>query len=865
MTTGRYRRLLGRRPAQEVDDELRLNFELRVEEYLARGMSLEEAQRAAKARMGDVGAVRDEVIEIDTRQKRNETLTILWQTLSEDIRIASRMFAREKLWTVLAVWTLALGIGANSALFSIVNAIVLRQPPFAEPERIISITTATAGVDAQRTLQPIYEAWHARSREFSALAASRSSSTVLRGAGDPEVVAGRSVTPDYFLVLGVQPLLGRHLATHVDPSDNGRVVVLSEQVWRRLYGADPSIVGRTILMDQNAARVIGVMPASFTTRAGAQYWERYAAPPRAFTFHVSVVGKLAPHATIESARVELQALLPPASVSDLVMTPVLKTLRERLSGDVRPALLMLFAAVGVVLLIACANVANLLLARATRRQREFAVRAAIGASSWRLTRFIMAESTLLGLMGAVLGLAVAKLMLRVFLHLAPPAIAGAEGVAIDSTVVVFTLATMLTTALIFGLAPALQVRRLDVNALLTNAAGMSGGPRRAWLRRGLVVGQLATALMLITVAGLLTKSFAKVTTLDTGFEPERVVVIHMNLSPVRYAEQSTVTAYFDRLGPAVSAIPGVEGVGFTNVAPLGNAAMSIELTGMDGRPTIDLTNVSPNYFRVTGMRLVAGRAFNATDIDGAERVAILNETAARVFGRNGGVIGKQLPFGDMSGAMVRVVGVARDVLQHGVENEAPAIVYKPIAQYEGPDLDSEVIVRTAGDPSPIIPAIRAIMRSIDASEPIPKIETLEDKRYQSIAPRRFSSALVGAFAAIGALLAAIGLYGVMSYLVIERTNEIGIRAALGADSERIMRFVLGEGMILVTAGVTLGLLGSLAGVRLLQGMLFRVNTYDPLIFIAAAGLLVITALIACAAPARRAASLDPVEAIRSSS
>ena len=864
MSTGRYRRVHGRRPVAEVNAELQAHLDMLVEDGIARGLSEPDARAAAMARMGDLRAARDACIDIDQRLQRRETMTAMWDTITQDVRLAARMFARNRLWTALAVLTLGLGIGANSALFSIVNAVLLRPLPYVEPDRIVSISTAFDGKDAFAAPEPTYIAWKARQKSFSAFAAYRRTETMLKGPGDPEIVTGRVVTHGYFAVFGVPPMLGRIFTPDEDVYGAPRVILLSEQAWRRLYGGDSAIVGRTILMDQTPARVIGVMPASFTTKTGPQYWQPYGMHPPASpmsVFYTNVTGKLAPGVSTETARAELQTLLPPPTAK-VVVTPVVMPLHERMYGDTRPTLLMLFAAVGVLLLIACANVANLLLARATRRQREFAVRAAIGASSWRLVRLTLSESTLLALMGAAAGLLVAWLTLGTFIQLSPPAIARVEGIAIDMSVVGFAMAVALVTGVTFGLIPALHIRRVDVNSVLANAATrVSGGKSQAFVRRALVVVELATALMLVTGAGLLMKSFARVRSIDPGVDPSRIVVAGIQLSRGRYTSPEAVHGFYDRFTKGIAAIPGVAAVSVTDAAPMGGARMSrsISENGREG-PQYDISGVDHEFFRASGIRILAGRAFLPGDIESTESVAILNESAARLLGKGGNVIGER--YAVASGTPSRIIGVAEDVLQHGVEDAAPAIVYIPLAQFGGPSHYMTIIARTSGSARSAVPAIRDVLRRVDPLQPLPDLQTLEQQLSSAVAPRRFTFALLTVFASLGAVLAMIGLYGVMSYLVAERTNEIGVRVALGADARRIMGYVVGEGVILVVAGLFFGLLGSLAGVRLLRTMLFQVSVYDPVIFVAGAALLVATALVACFVPARKAAALDPVEALR---
>ena len=866
MSRGRYRRLLGRRPAQEVDAELRLHLDLLIEALMARGLDEDEARRAALERMGDLTGVRAGCVAIDRRLQRRETMAAIWDTLVQDVRLAARMLARQKLWTALAVLTLGIGIGANSALFSIVNAVLLRPLPFAEPDRIMSITTASGGTDTRGVEEPTYLAWKERAKSLSMMAAYRPARTIMKSGGDPEIVTGRAVTHGYFSILGARPVLGRTFTPDEDKPGGPSVVILNETLWRRLYNGDSSIVNRTILLDETPATVVGILPASVALHGPVEFWRPYRMRPPAadITFFTSVIARLAPGATIESARAELQATMPPrrGAADAPPVAPVVMTLHERRFGDTRPALLMLFAAVSVLLLIACANVANLLLARAARRQREFAVRAAIGASAWRLVRFTLCESLLLSMMGAAVGLFIATATLGTFVRLSPPSIASADGIAINGTVVLFALGLAVVTGVGFGLIPALQVGRVDLSSVLTNAsARTAGGSRQSWTRRALVVAELATALVLLTGAGLLMKSFAAVTSADTGLDASRIVVTTVDL-PRRYAG-AKAQGFFDEFTRGVAAIEGVEAVSLTDAAPLAGVRMSrtIQLPGRK-LPPIDVSAVEPQYFRVSGVRVVAGRVFDGADLSNSEGVAILNETAARVLGGGVGVVGQRLPLNGSDAAPVTVIGVVQDILQRGVEAEVLPLMYQPLPR-DAVGSYMTVVARSRGNPSAVIPAIRGLVRRMDPNLPVPEVKPLAEQLATAAAPRKFNFMLVGAFAAIGALLAIVGLYGVMSYLVAERTNEIGIRVALGADSGRITRFVAGEGMAMALIGVGLGFAGSLAAVRLLRTMLFKVSIYDPAIFAGGAVLLLATAALACTGPARRAARLDPVEALRS--
>ena len=867
MTTRRSGwRFWGRRPVNDVDTELRFHFDMRVAELMERGLTPDQARAAVLARLGDLGAARTECIAIGERQRRKEAVAVMLESLMQDLRLAARTLWRERAWASIAILTLSVGIGATSALFAIINGTLLRPLPFAEPDRIMSISMMTDGRDGQVVDEPSFATWRGQSKTFSALGAYVGAATVLRGSGTPENVRGRSVTRSYFTVLGVRPLLGRTFTPDEEPRDGPRVVILSEQIWRRLYGADSTIIGRTILLDQTPTTVVGVMPAHFTTNVSAQFWLPYrVAPLRAGgTFYTNVIGRLADGATIAGAQAELTTISQRFNATRDAdwqkSTPVVMTLHERRYGDTRPALLMLFSAVAVLLLIACANVSNLLLARSTRRQREFALRAAIGASNGRIIRFVLCESVTLSALGALGGLAIAWASVRYFVRIGPATIATAETISLDWMVVAFAVGISLVTGIGFGLLPAFQVRRTDLNSVLTSGGvRMTANAGQARLRRTLVVAELSTALVLFTAAGLLTKSFARVTSIDPGVEPEHVLVSVVDLSWARYRGEAA-NNFYERFTSAIRGLPGVEAVSLVDAEPLGGARMS-RTTKIDGKKSalFDIAGVGNDFFRTLKVPIVAGRTFTPDDRSG-EPVVIINQTMQQLVfgGRN--PIGERHPIGGDTGSAL-IVGIARDVLQRGVEKGRVPLAYYPLRSSDvGPYMT--VVVRSAGDPGALTPAIRDIVHRLDAQQPAPAFKTLEQSMSDAVAPRRFTFLLLGMFAVIGGLLAAIGLYGVMSYAVAERTNEIGVRVALGADHGRVMRLILSEGMVLTIVGAVLGLAGSLYGVRLLRTMLYQVSIYDPAIFVAGLVALVITALVACMVPALRAARIDPLEAIR---
>jgi putative ABC transport system permease protein len=787
--------------------------------------------------------------------------------LAQDLKLAVRSLARQKAWTSVAVLTLALGIGANSALFTIINAVLLRPLPYPSSSQIVSISESDKGVDHGTVPAPTFLEWRRSAQSFIALSASGYTSAVLRGAEGPEAVDGATVTASYFTVMGTSPSRGRVFSADEDRPGGPSVVVLSDQLWRRAFAADSTIIGKTISLDGTPATVIGIMPASFTTSRRAQYWmplQLIVKPGQNFTRYYSILGRLRPSASIAAARSELEAVNRRLDVDREPdrrgWKPIVMTLHERRFGDTRPALLILLGAVGVLLLIACANVSNLLLARAARRQREFAVRLALGASRMRLLRYVVCESVVLSLAGGVLGLIIPLISVRYFVHMAPPTIANVESIHVNGAVLAFTFAIAVITGLVFGILPAsgIGLGRLaeSLSAGSTRTTSSAGQNR---LRRGLVVLELATALVLLTGAGLLTRSFFRVISIDPGFRPERLVAATVELPDSRYDEKRAAS-FYDQLLERVRGLPGVESAALSGGLPPSGRRMSYSTRekGKPESPRIDVAAVGPKYVETIGGRLVAGRSFTPADREGAPRVAMINATMARVMYPRIDPLTQRLVVG---GDTAAIVGVMNDLVRRGEEAATSPYVFLPLAQ-DGTGRSLTVLIRTSGAPEALATPIRQIVNALDPNQPAPTFTTLEAELSQAVAPRRFSFVLLAIFASLAATLAAIGLYGVMAYLVEDRTREIGIRVALGADATQVVRLVVGHGMSLTIIGIVAGLAGSIGAVRLLRTMLYQVSIYDPWTFAVGAVLLGVVALVACYLPARRATRVDPVIALR---
>jgi putative ABC transport system permease protein len=792
--------------------------------------------------------------------------------LTQDLTLVGRALASHKAWTAIVMLTLALGIGANSALFTVVNAVLLRPLPYPQPDRIVVISEADPDGDSRQVADRTYLEWQRASRSFETIAAIDGidgTRAIISGPDTrtPEVAAGQHVTATYFAVLAVRPILGRAFTSGEGATGAAPVIVLSEQLWRRRFSGDSTLLGRAVRVDGASATVVGVMPASFTTEHAAQYWVPLrvpAVPDPQSRFYYTVVGRLRRGATVASARDELTAIKRQATTGSgqLRYLPVVTTLHERLYGDARASLVFLFGAVGVVLVIACANIVNLLLVRAARRQREFAVRIALGASRWRLVRYLLCESLVLSLGGSLLGLLVPLFLVRSLVRMAPPTVANVEGISVDGTVLLFTLGVAVLTGLVVGVVPAMDAGRGSLTAMLSSGSErVTDSRRQSAVRRALIVTELATALILLTCAGLLTRSFARVLAIDPGFRPDRLLNVEVELPP-DHARTDATRTLFAALVERARALPGVEAAALTDVLPLGGARRSYAFT-VNGKqsPVIDLTVVTPEYFATIGARVVGGRALSPTDSRGAQRVAVVNRSLARALYGDANPIGEKLKVPGDSGRGAIVVGVLQDIARDGLEAGAHPAVYVPVAQSQ-PGSAMHLVLRTRGEPAGIAASVRTVVRELDPSLPAPRLTPMERVMATAVAPRRFSFVLLGTFAMLAALLAGIGLYGVITHLVADRTREIGIRIALGADPRRVARLVVAQGTRLLALGVGLGFLGSVGAVRLLRGMIFQVGIYDPWTFIASAVTLALVAWGASYIPARRATRIDALVALR---
>jgi len=781
-----------------------------------------------------------------------------------DLRYALRQLARSPGFTLVAVLTLALGAGANSLLFSVIHAVMLRPLPYPDPDRIVSVGLvqrehSISRMDAQAIHWAYFE-WRDESRSFTHLAAYREGGAIVATGLASEVIHGASVTAGFFPLFGVQPMLGRNFTPDEQDSSGSAAVILSHGMWQQRFGGDPGILGRSVVMDGTPVTVVGVLPASFDFPSGAKFWRPLQLPTgggkTVITWFVHVVGRLAPGVTVAQARTELTALLPrtwahlPPFLRDATVD--VATLHERLYGNTRPLLLILLGAVGFVLLIACANVASLLVARAARRQREFTIRAALGAGRLRLVRQLLAESVVLAALGAAAGLLVPLLGLRLFMHAAPFASLQAVEVHLDAAVLAFTTGVALLTGIAFGVAPAVAASHPRLVEGLKSGGGQTGAPvHRARLRESLVVAELAAALVLMMGAGLLARSLFQLMAVDPGFQPDHVVgVIIGRLANSAFLQGHGRSGFYDGLLERLGALPGVGSVALADGLPLGgfvsSGAVRVDDTppATDGSSDAGLGVVSADYFKTIGARVIAGRDFTAADRLDAPPAAIVNGSFARAFLHGADPVGHQFTMAGATEVRWTIVGEVRDIPQVGWDVPASPQVFLPAPQTG--ETPGSIVIRTTVDPNSMVETIRRTLQQVDPEQPAARVFTLESELAKSAAPRRDSALLLGAFAGVALVLAAVGLAGVIAYLVAHRTHEIGVRVALGAGRGDVLRLVAGEGVRLVAIG----------------SMLFGVTATDPLTFVTVSAVLVVVALAAAVVPARRAMKVDPMVALR---
>jgi len=801
------------------------------------------------------------------------------QTLFQDLRYGARMLLKKPGFTLIAILTLALGIGANTAIFSVVNTVLLRPLSFREPQRLVKIWAAnTKNASAPSNISyPNFVDWRDQNQSFEGLAAHFSTDYNLTGAGEPERLSGVRASANLLTVLGVSPVLGRGFLPDEDRPGGNAVAMLSYSLWQRRFGGDPQVIGKTMSLDGNSVTIIGVMPADFNYVRGVDIWRPIALNPNQtgrLSLFMEAVGRLKPGVTLNQAMADMKTVTSRLEEqyprTNKNWTVRLVPLQEDLVGSIRTTLLILLGAVSFVLLIACANVANLLLSRAAARQKEIAIRSALGAGRFRIVRQLLTESALLSLLGGLFGFAIAFGGIRAITKFGT-GIPRLDEISLDLRVLGFTFAVSILTGLIFGLAPALQASRSDLNEALKDSVkgAASGGKHR--LRSALVVAEVALALMLLIGAGLLLRSFQRLEQVNLGFNPDNVLTFDLALPRAKYSDQPQQIAFFEQTLNRLKAVSGVEDAAVTSALPLSGQGGQI-LFYAEGRPArgpedytaANYNIVSPSFFRVLGIPLLRGRDLTEQDRAGAPGVVIVSESMARRFWPQEDALGKRLKLGTLPNSQspwLEVIGIAADVKQNGLESrEGEVTMYT--SYWQSPSPLAAFMVRGRSAVAGLTAAMREAVQAVDKDQPLANLRTLEQIVAENFAQRRFSLWLLGIFAGVALLLAAVGIYGVMAYSVTQRTREIGVRMALGAGRREVLRLIVGQGVVLTGAGVVIGLGASFALTRLMQDLLYGVSPTDPLTFAALALLLTFVALAACYIPARRATKVDPMVALR---
>jgi len=804
-------------------------------------------------------------------------------TILHDLRYALRILARNRGFTAIAILTLALGIGANTAIFSVVNAVLLRPLEFRDPSRLVIVAEKSSFPVISTSYQNWLD-WREQSHSFESLEGTRGTTLTLTGAGEPERMNARMATAGLFPLLGVNTIAGRTFAADEDRASGTPVVLLSYGLWQRRFGGSQEIMGKPINLDSRPYTVIGVLPPGFQILQPADVflpftpWAKTLPDDRNWHPGIIAIARLKPGVSREQSRIEMLAITKrleqqypdynTGTSADIV------GLQEQMVQNVRPALILLLGAVSFVLLIACVNVANLLLARSASRGREVAIRTSMGASRSRIVRQLLTESVLVSVAGGVLGLALASAALGPLLRISAGSVPQAFSVTLDRSVLLFTMTLSVLTGLVFGIVPALRTAKLDLRETLNEGSrGSTAGPGQHRLRAVLVATEIALAMLLLVGAGLLLRSFSRLQEVPPGFQADHLLVADIPLSQNAYAKPEQRFEFFDRLVDRTKSLPGVRSAAAASFLPVSGGGSIIHFN-IYGRPpksphefvAAGYRTVTPRYFETLGVPLLQGRLFTAADTDKAPAVAVINATMARTFFSGENPIGKRMQLGalpDKEVPWMEVVGVVGDVLQ-GLDLGPAAEMYLPYRQADAllPVFQMSIVLRTAADPSTQASALRSALAEIDSNQPLVNVRSMQENMSASVAQPRFRTWLIGIFAALALLLAAVGVYGVMSYTVTQRTSEIGIRVTLGAQSTDVFRSIVGEGARIALLGVGAGLIAALALTRLLRTFLYGISASDPLTFATVAFLLALISVAACYFPARRATRVDPIVALR---
>ena len=868
---------------QELDEELRAYVELLTEEKIEQGLEAEQARRASLIEVGGMEHVKEQVRDI----RVGAAMESLWQ----DLRYGIRVLWKKPSFTLTAVLTLALGIGANTVIFSVVNAVLLRPMPFVESDRLVAPTGEKNNPRSRTVVSyPDFVDWRDQTQTLEHVAVYQEANMLLRrDETEPELISGALVSSDLFPLLRIRPALGRAFTREEEQQNAPPVILISYSLWQRRFNADSNIIGQQLKRSGAGgagATIIGVLPEGFRFPVQARQTDflRPLAPAlgewaeRRSAYSLRVLARLKPGATVQQADSEMRAigerLEQQYPDEGFRLGSHFVSLYESVVGDVRTSLLVLLGAVGLVLLIACANVANLLLARAATRHREIAIRTALGASRGRVIRQLLTESLLLAFTGGGLGLLLSVWGVDLLVAHSSLNLPRLKDVSLDVRVLAFTLAISALTGIIFGLAPALQAARVDLHdELKEGGRSATAGRVRSRMRGLLVVSEVAISLVLLIGGGLLVKSFVRLRSVNPGFDPEQVLTTELSLSKTKYPEKEQQRALFAQLIERVRSVPGVESAALAYPLPFSGTTTgnSFFIAGRPipdpaEKPAANYRAINPDYFRVLRITLVRGRAFGEHDDEKATPVVIINETFARRFFPGQDPLGQHIAIERASGQMAaqdmrEIVGVVGDVRHVGLDEEAGPEFYVPYMQ--APESYMSVVVRTtSANPTGMGASLSDAIRAVDREQYVPNIQPMTELIAESVSDRRFNTLLVGLFATVALLIASVGIFGVMAYSVTQRTHEIGIRMALGAQAGDVLKLVLGQGLRLILFGVALGIGAALVLTRVLAGMLYAVTPTDPLTFVSISLLLSVIALIACLIPARRATRVDPMIALR---
>lgn len=797
------------------------------------------------------------------------------ETLVQDIRYGIRTLFKNRAFTTVAVVALALGIGANTAIFSVVNAVLLKPLPFEQPDQLVLVWEKRMSLGRLRNVAsaPDFVDWRAQNQVFEDMAAFMGQGFNVGAGTEPERVQGVSVTPSLFSILRARPLIGRALEQNEDQPESAPVAIISKGLWQRTFAADPDIVGKQIKLNDRDYTVVGVMPEDFAfPNRRAEIWV-----PLKFSQNdlqargshsYQVLARLKPGISVAQAQTEMESIASQLEQQYQVNTGHsvnVFSLYEEVVGSARPALLVLLGAVAFVLLIACANVANLLFARSAARQKEIAIRTALGAGRLRIVRQLLTESVLLSITGGIIGVLLAVWGLDILLSLGEGSIPRVKEIELDVWVLGFSLLVSVVTGLIFGLLPALQASKPDLNdALKEGSRGASGGIRSNRTRSVFVIAEVAICLVLLIGAGLMIKSFSRLTNINPGFNPENMLTVNVALSGARYREAAAVSGFYKQTVDRLSSLPGVKSAAVVTALPMAGNFGS-RYFGIEGRPpqppgqgfNANTNLATPGYFATMQIPLLDGREFEDRDARGATDVIIVNQEAVHRYWPDESPIGQRVTFDNRTRTVIGVVG---DVRQSGLDVDVRPEMFSPYYQVTVPF--GTLLVRTEGDPAAMTSAVRSAMQEIDRDLPLYGIKTATDVIAESVAPRRFNMLLLGIFGGLALALASVGLYGVISYSVSQRTREIGIRVALGASHKSVLGLVVGQGLVLSTIGVVIGITASFFLTRFLATLLFGVSPTDPITFGAISLLLIGVSTTASLIPARRAMKVDPMVALR---